>query len=233
MWLDHPHIARIVRHDFPCCWLYGTQLSPDHDLPPCPQLDDRDLDVLQPLPSDATLLGPGTPFEGCTYVQVASTLDAAGYFHQVLSYAMDSTNELHRETHRFAFYLYGRCKLVHSTAMRQHKAGTFRPEKRPANPDDMIAHRHIRVPLQHDPRLPDSVQLHDCEVMMVHDEQAAEPADEADDSEAIAHAYATCEDGLPGLAILDSGCTELCTVAIGPNGSRLSSRSLDFLQEDV
>ena len=35
-----------------------------------------------------------------------------------------------------------------------------------------------------------------------------EPGDDADESEAIAQAYAASEEDLPGLAILDSGCTK-------------------------
>ena len=78
------------------------------------------------------------------------------------------------------FYLFRRVKLVHSAGMRCIKC----LDKRLANPDDMVANRRIRVPLQHDPNHPESVQLHDFEVMM-----AALP----DDNEAIAQAYVTSD----------------------------------------
>ena len=163
-----------------------------------PTLDNSDLDVLQPLPSDAYLLGPGTPFEGLQYDQVASSAESAWYCAQVLDYVLDGRNALHPEIYRFAFYLFGRVKLVHSAGMKSIKSSSARPDKRPANPDDMVANRHIRVPLQHDPNHPKIVQLHDCEVMMV---------EMPDDNDAIAQAYVASDADSPGLAILDSGCT--------------------------
>eukprot|EP00435_Cladocopium_sp_Y103_P049373 s347_g14.t2 len=126
-------------------------------------------------------------------------VEAAWYCAQVLDYALDSRNALHPEIYRFAFYLFGRVKLVHSAAMRSIKSGAARPDKRTANPDDMVANRHIRVPLQHDANHPDIMQLHDCEVMMTMSPD--------DDNDMIAQAYVASDADLPGLAILDSGCT--------------------------
>ena len=72
--------------------------------------------------------------EGCTYVQVALTLGAAGYCHQV---------ELHRRDLQVWFV------PVRTMEAGPFKAGTFRPEKRLANPDGMVVHRHVRARLQH------------------------------------------------------------------------------------
>ena len=84
-------------------WLYGIKLSLHQDLPEFPTLDDADLDVLQPLSSDASLLGPGTPYEGAQYAQVASSAEAAWYCAQVLEYALDGRNAFHPEIYRFGF----------------------------------------------------------------------------------------------------------------------------------
>ena len=137
-----PRVAKIVREQEPVCWIYGIRLSMNQDLPAFPTLDDSDLDVLQPLPSDASLLGSGTPYEGLQYDQVASSAESAWYCAQVLDYVLDGRNALHPEIYRFAFYLFGRVKLVHSAGMRCIKSGAARPDKRPANPDDMVANRH-------------------------------------------------------------------------------------------
>ena len=64
--------------------------------------------------------------------------------------------------------------------------------KRSSDPDDMKAVRKLVAPLQYDIEDPNSVNAHECEVMMV-----------SPDEESFA---LTAEDP-PGLAILDSGCT--------------------------
>eukprot|EP00435_Cladocopium_sp_Y103_P028069 s1984_g7.t1 len=108
-----PHAAKILRNPDPGFWLYGFFLSPLHEPPAYPTLEDKDLDILQPLPSEDSVLGPGTPFEGLTYCQVSSSLEAAWYCQQTLTYALDPKNALHPETYRFGFYLIGKMQSRH------------------------------------------------------------------------------------------------------------------------
>ena len=97
-----PRVAKIVREQEPVCWIYGIEFSMNQDLPAFPTLDDADLDVLQPLPSDVSVLGPGTPYEGLQYDQVASSAESAWYRAQVLNYAVGGPNARHPEIYPFA-----------------------------------------------------------------------------------------------------------------------------------
>ena len=129
--------------------IYGLHLSPSREPPLLPPLDDKDFDIHD------SILGPGTPFEGLTYGQVVSSLEGSWYCTQVLNYVLDNTNPLH--------------KLVYGAAMRSYKAGDLRADKRPADSSSMSTTRQLIVPIQHDINRPDSLQLHDCDVMMVTD----------------------------------------------------------------
>ena len=201
---EDPRTAKIVRPGStpdgePRFWVYGVLVAPGVDLPCFPTLAPDDVDILQPLPSDNTPCGPETPFAGYTYSQVASSPEAAIFCHQTLIFVLED-NPAVPEIYRLAFYLFGRVKLLHSAVTRMWKAGEFRPAKRPASPDEMIAHRCIRVPLCFNLKFPDAVQIHDFEVMMVDDNP--NPSDRLD-----LEALASDEQDPPGLAILDSGCT--------------------------
>ena len=61
----------IVRTPEAQCWLYGVLLPPGVDLPPFPELKPEDLDILQPLPGDETLMTDG-PFAGHRFVELAT-----------------------------------------------------------------------------------------------------------------------------------------------------------------
>ena len=195
-----PKTAKIIRETTPRFWLYGVPLSPVDELPEFPSLGGEDQDILQPLPGDESVCGPETPYNGILYAQVASAPEAAVYCQQVLWHALEN-HPMDPSLYRFAFYLFGRVRLVHATATRMWKSGEPRVNKRTVSPDDMVASRCIRVPLQMtaEPRL-DTCQLHDCEVMMV--------ADAVVDDKAIESVFANCPEDPPGLAILDSGCTK-------------------------
>ena len=186
---DEPRPARILRNVEPSIMIYGLHLSPSREPPLLPPLDDKDLDILQPLPSDDSILGPGTPFEGLTYGQVASSLEGSWYCAQVLNYVLDNTNPLHPETYLFAMYLHCRVKLVYGAAMRSYKSGDFRADKRPADSSSMSTTRQLIVPIQHDISRPDSLQLHDCDVMMVTDYIAQKMVTEDIDEPAAGPVY--------------------------------------------
>ena len=200
-----PVTAKIVRCSTPepgtpQGWVYGILLSSEHELPEFPSLDDGDLDVLQPLPTDDSVCGPATPYEGWTFSQLASSVEAAAYCQSIMHFALEN-NPMAPELYRLAFYLYARTKLVRSSAIRQLKGEPLRPSKRSSDPSSMSATRLIRVPVSPDVRRPYLAQLHDCEVMMV------EEVDTNDDNAAIAMAYTAAPEDPPGLALLDSGCT--------------------------
>ena len=198
-----PSTARIIRPDAqqePRLWAYGVLISPTVDLPAFPPLAEDDYDVLQPLPSDAAIFGPGTPYEGYTYIQIASSVEASVYCHQTLRMALDD-QAMSPETYRFAFYLFGRVRLLHGCAMRTWKAGITSPLKRNTDPDDMVAHRCIRVPICMHEGHPEMAQPHDFEVLMVN--QDISDHERLD----LETTYTTSSQDPPGLAILDSGCT--------------------------
>ena len=197
-----PSTARIIRPDTqqePRFWVYGVLISPTVDLPAFPPLAEDDYDVLQPLPS-AAIFGPGTPYEGYTYIQIASSVEASVYCHQTLRMALDD-QAMSAETYRFAFYLFGRVRLLHGCAMRTWKAGITSPLKRATDPDDMVAHRCIRVPICMHEGHPEMAQPHDFEVLMVN--QDISDHERLD----LETTYTTSSQDPPGLAILDSGCT--------------------------
>lgn len=75
-----------------------------------------------------------------------------------------------------------------------------RVSKRPQHPDEMIAHRCIRVPLCLDNRHPDLIQVHDFEVLMTEDDP--NPGDRLD----LDFNFTATPSGPPGLTILESGC---------------------------
>ena len=191
--------AKIVRDREPRFWAYGVLIKPTIDLPDFPLLADEDQDVLQPLPCDMTLCGPETPFEGYSYAQVASSPEASAFCQQILQAALEN-QPLVPELYRLSFYLFGRCKLLHSAVTRMWKSGEVRPAKRPSNPDEMIAHRCIRVPLCFNIQHPEIVQVHDFEVLMTNDDSRHGDRLDLD-------SFASTPQDPPGLAILDSGCT--------------------------
>ena len=136
-----------------------------------------------------------------TFMQVASSAESSWFCSHVIVQVLENKAAMTPEQHRFAFYLYGRLRLVHAAGTRLLKAGKEpNPGKRVMSPDDMVTQRCIRVPLSADPTgAYESLSVHDCEVMMV-------TADEDEDHN-LAMAYLAAPDDPPGLAILDSGCT--------------------------
>ena len=106
------------------------------------------------------------------------------------------------EIYRYAFYLFGRLRLVNLSAMRMMKSTELEPHqllgKRTQDPAQMETSRCIQVPLQHHPDDVHAVSIHYCDVMMVED---------ANDLVDVTVNYSLSELDAPGLAILDSGCT--------------------------
>ena len=201
--------ARIVRPGAspePRFWAYGVLISPSVELPMFPPLAEADYDILQPLPGDTSVFGPGTPYEGYDYASIASSAEASVFCHQTMKMALED-QPMAPETYRFAFYLFGRVRLLHSSTMRQWKGSATSGPKRTANPDEMVAQRHMRVPISVQDGHPEMVQLHDFEVLMAFENLMTHEA--ADDHERLdmETTYASSAQDPPGLAILDSGCT--------------------------
>ena len=192
--------ARILRRQEPIILLYGISLSASQDLPPFPDLGEEDNDILQRLPSDHSILSTDTPYAGMTFMQVASSAESSWFCSHVIGQVLENKAAMTPEQYRFAFYLYGRLRLVHAAGTRLLKAGKEpNPGKRVMSPDDMVTQRCICVPLSADPTgAYESLSVHDCEVMMV-------TADEDEDHN-LAMAYLAPPNNPPGLAILDSGC---------------------------
>eukprot|EP00435_Cladocopium_sp_Y103_P024596 s4511_g6.t1 len=197
-----PKTAKIVRaqNQEPRFWAYGIYIAPGVDPPEFPVLATEDQDVLQPLPSDQTPCGPETPYAGYTFEQVSSSPEASAFCTQTLMSAMQD-QPMTPDHFRLAFYLYGRAKLLHSAVTRMWKSGQPRVSKRPQHPDEMIAHRCIRVPLCLDIHHPEVIQVHDFEVLMTEDDPNA--GDRLD----LDFNFAATPSDPPGLAILDPGCT--------------------------
>ena len=192
----HPPTARIVRASRQRVWLYGVLISPDQDLPDFPDLPSEDMDILQPLPSDCELINDGSPFQGHRFDVVSSDPQAEHYCKQVMTHAL-ANEPMSPEIFRFAFYLYGRLRLVRASAERITKPSKEEGEskgKREIDKSPMEPVRKLWAPIQYDIDDPNSVHLHECEVMMT-----VLPEEE--------ESYALSADDPPGLAILDSGCT--------------------------
>ena len=169
-------------------------ISPDQDLPDFPDLPSEDMDILQPLPSDCELINDGSPFQGHRFDVVSSDPQAEHYCKQVMTHAL-ANEPMSPEIFRFAFYLYGRLRLVRASAERITKPSKEEGEskgKREIDKSPMEPVRKLWAPIQYDIDDPNSVHLHECEVMMT-----VSPEEES---------YALSADDPPGLAILDSGC---------------------------
>ena len=195
---EKPRVATIVREPSVQCWLYGVRLAPNVPLPDFPELAISDLDVLQPLPTDSSVLNVG-PFLGLTFERLSSELEYEQYATQVLQFALNNQPML-PEVFRFAYYLFGKVKLAHGAALKMYQASTDPASaamflKRTFSPsDDMQASRLIVVPVYTDIKNTGTLQQAFCDVMMVESPETPE-------------SYALESDDLPGLAILDSGCS--------------------------
>ena len=201
-------VARIIRAERQevRAWVYAVCVSTSDPLPPFPTLAEEDQDILQPLPSDAHLLGALTPYAGRSFEDAASSADSAWFCAQVLNHAL-SNQPMQPEVYRFAFYLYGRLQLVKQSVERASQHGSEGAAgKRNIDPDNMVTRRQIRVPVAMDPQRLDVVTEQDCDVMMVTNE--AVEGEPLDDDCVVPFAYVTSEEDPPGLAILDSGCTK-------------------------
>eukprot|EP00435_Cladocopium_sp_Y103_P058473 s1160_g20.t1 len=184
--------ATIVRSPETQCWLYGVLLAPGVDLPPFPELKPEDLDVLQPLPGDETIMTEG-PFRGQKFVDIATNFESEYYCKQVMNIAI-GLEPMSPGIFRLASYLYVRVQTAWQAGHRLSGTGqTIPPGKRPFSPEDMLTSRTIKVPLQMDYYDPCSLKVTECEVMMVDDDLNLE-------------AYAVQDEDPAGLAILDSGC---------------------------
>lgn len=86
--------------------------APRVDLLEFPLLAAEVQNILQPLPGGATRCGGGTPFEGYSLAQVASSPEPAVFGHQTLELALQN-QPLTPELYRLALYLYGRVRLLH------------------------------------------------------------------------------------------------------------------------
>ena len=192
--LDEPQApkkgkAKIIYEPEHQAWLYGVHLRQDRELPPFPELDDDDdLKILQPLPSDQETF-PRGPLFGLSFVEAASKIEYDWYCRASLTHALEN-QPMTPDVFRFAFYLYGRVKLVHSAGMRMLKGDVGSVAKRSADPSQMSSTRSILVPLQlsEDPR---NLQVQQCDVMMTSPDEA----------------YVLSESDPPGLALLDTGCS--------------------------
>ena len=180
--------AKIIYEPEHQAWLYGVHLRQDRELPPFPELDDDDLKILQPLPSDQETF-PRGPLFGLSFVEAASKIEYDWYCRASLTHALEN-QPMTPDVFRFAFYLYGRVKLVHSAGMRMLKGDVGSVAKRSADPTQMSSTRSILVPLQlsEDPR---NLQVQQCDVMMTSPDEA----------------YVLSESDPPGLALLDTGCS--------------------------
>ncbi|CAJ1448790.1 unnamed protein product, partial [Effrenium voratum] len=183
-----PRMARIMRPTGQQCWLYGVHLVPGSLPPDFPLLSPEDMDVLQPLPGDATHI-VGGPYHGYAYLQVAESPDCNQYCAYVIKRALDN-KPMTPDTFRFAFYLYGRIILVYNSGMKRLGGPMLkRQQVHPA----MDVDRLIKVPIQMNPD-DHQPQVHECEAMM------------ANSSDSDPEVMVTMADP-PGLAILDSGCS--------------------------
>ena len=180
--------AKIIYEPEHQAWLYGVHLRQDRELPKFPELDDEDLKILQPLPSDTDTFTRG-PLFGRTFVEAASLVEFDWYCRASLTHALEN-QPMTPEVFRFAFYLFGRVKLVHSAGMRMLKGDATSMAKRPADPSQMSSTRMIQVPLQLSED-PNNLQIQHCDVMMTSDNEA----------------YVLSEQDPPGLALLDTGCS--------------------------
>lgn len=193
-----PGVATIVREPPVQGWLYGVHLAPDVPLPEFPELAISDLDVLQPLPADSTVMMVGR-YPGLTFERLSTDLECEHYATQVLQFAL-ANQPMIPEVFRFAYYLYGKVKLAHGAALRMYHnskdpstAAMFM--KRTFSPTDMQSTRLLVVPIYTDIKNPASLQHGFCDVMM------------AEGEEETPESYALDSDDPPGLAILDSGCS--------------------------
>lgn len=185
------HIVYEPQHE---AWLYGLHLCVDEELPPFPELPEKDMAIMQPLPHDGHIFMHG-PAQGLTYVIVASAADWSPFCREILGQALRN-EPMSPEVYRFAAYLYARVQLVRSTALRLLKSTDASGEvslKRPQDENNMQATRCIYVPLQMS-RNPQDIDVKQCDVMMVSEAS-------------VDTCYAMTEEDPPGLAILDSGCT--------------------------
>lgn len=135
---------------------------------------------------------------GYTFEHVSSSPEAAAFGTHTWIYALK--DQQMTPDHVRSFYLYGRRRLLHSAVTRMWKSGQSRVSKRPQHPDEMIAHRCIRVPLCLDNRHPDLIQVHDFEVLMTEDDP--NPGDRLD----LDFNFTATPSGPPGFTILESGC---------------------------
>lgn len=192
-------VATIVREPPVQAWLFGVHLAPNVPLPEFPEPAISDLDVLQPLPADSTVLTVG-PFPGLTFEKLSTDLEYEHYATQVLQFALDNQPMI-PEVFRFAYYLYGKVKLAHGAALKMYHsakdpsaAASFM--KRTFSPSDMQSTRLLVVPIYTDAKNPATLQHGFCDVMMVEEKENDSPEN-----------YALDSDDPPGLAILDSGCS--------------------------
>lgn len=197
------------------CWLFGVLLAPGVDLPPFPELKPEDLDVLQPLPGDDTVMPEG-PFRGYKFVDIATNFESEPYCKQVMHIALN-LEPMSPPVFRLASYLYVRLQIAWQAGVKLSGTGQVLPAgKRPFSPEDMLTSRTIKVPLQLDYYDPSSLKVHECEVMMVDEDLNYE-------------AYAVQPADPPGLAIYWTlGATAPCTAKNGPKPMKRSSLNLDF-----
>ncbi|CAJ1330013.1 unnamed protein product [Effrenium voratum] len=182
------HQPRIMRPTGQQCWLYGVHLVPGSPPPDFPLLSLEDMDVLQPLPGDATHI-VGCPYHGYAYIQVAESPDCNQYCAYIIKRALDN-EPMTPDTFRFAFYLYGRIILVYNSGMKRLGGPMLKCQQvHPA----MDVDRLIKAPIQMNPD-DHQPQVQECEVMM------------ANSPDSDPEVMVTMADP-PGLAILDSGCS--------------------------
>ena len=127
-------------------------ISPDQDLPDFPDLPSEDMDILQPLPSDRELINDGSPFQGHRFDVVSSDPQAEHYCKQVMTHAV-ANEPMPPEIFRFAFYLYGRLRLVRASAERITKPSKEEGEskgKREIDKSPMEPVRKLWAPIQYD-----------------------------------------------------------------------------------
>ena len=189
--------AKIVYEPEMQAWLYGVHLALETELPPFPELAGDDLKILQPLPTDDTLITTG-PLAGLTFVVAASVPQYEWWCKETLQHALKN-EPMVPEIFRFAFYLYGRVNLVRSAAIQMVKGGVPAQSKRSSDSGQMSTTRSMQIPLQMRRDDPMSLETKFCDVMMVDDQVAIGEED--------AFKVTGSSEEKPGLAILDSGCT--------------------------
>ena len=111
-----PTTAKIVRATRQRVWLYGVMISADSELPPLPELD-----ILQPLPHDSELINDGGPFQGHCFKDVSENVGCEHYCKSAMTHVL-SNEPASPEIFRFAFYLYGRLRLVKSCCRENGEA---------------------------------------------------------------------------------------------------------------